>query len=262
MNTLKKADSGELVTFFFWCYNACMKSIPTAGIIGGLGPASTVDYYNGIIKQYRAATTTDEYPHILINSVNMTDMIKSVADENYDELTLKLLTALEQLKRAGADFACMACNTTHIVFDSLKAVSPLPLISIVESAAQYALSRGFKRSLLTGTLFTMNNTFYQKEFKQKGLTCIVPTLEQRKCIQDIIFPDLENGIITQEMKEAFTKICVNIIQEQNDSHTPVDAVILGCTELPLLIHEGDLPLPLLNTTDVHIAAITQKLFQP
>ncbi len=235
------------------------KSSLTTGIIGGLGPVSTVDYYQNIIKSYQNTLQTKNYPHIIINSVNMTEILADIAAKKYDTVTEKLLFEIQQLKNAGADFACISANTPHIVFDQLKNDSPLPLISIVEAAAEYSKNKDFNNVLLTGTLFTMNNTFYQKTFEKEGLNCIVPEPEDRKAIQNIIFPDLEAGIITKEMKENFVSICEKIIHKEKQNGKTIDAVILGCTELPTLIHNGDLSVAVIDTTAVHVKAIVKRI---
>jgi len=229
-------------------------SVPVPGIIGGLGPASTVDYYNGIISEYRKVVKQDVYPQIIINSVNMTDILDDVAAKSYASLTAKLADAVLQLKNAGADFALIASNTPHVVFDELEKVSSLPLISIVDSAVSYTAAHGWKRILFTGTLFTMNNMFYPEKFTKAGIECIMPPPEDREKIHHIIFPDLEAGIITPEMKKDFLAVCNPIINAAAAGKMPVEAVVLGCTEIPLLIHDGDLPLPVINTTAIHITA--------
>jgi len=234
-------------------------AVPVPGIIGGLGPASTIDYYNGIIREYRKAVKKDIYPQMVINSVNMTDILADVETKSYARLTAKLETAIRQLKNAGADFALIASNTPHVVFDELEKISPLPLISIVDATVSYAIAHSWNRVLFTGTLFTMNNTFYPEKFNMAGIECIMPSPQDRERIHHIIFPDLEAGIVTPEMKTRFQAVCDPIIYSADAGGKPVEAVVLGCTEIPLLIHDGDLPLPVINTTAVHIAAVVNRM---
>jgi len=236
-----------------------MVSVPVPGIVGGLGPASTVDYYNNIISEYRRTVERDVYPRILINSVDMTDILADVSAHSYDSLTAKLAEAVSQLKNAGADFALIASNTPHVVFDRLAQVSQLPLISIVEAVVAHTAVHGWTHVLFTGTLFTMNNTFYPEKFAQAGITCTMPPPDDRERIHQIIFPDLEAGIVTPEMKSRFQAVCSPLITAESAAGTPVDAVILGCTELPLLIHDGDMPVPVVNTTAVHIRAAVRRM---
>jgi aspartate racemase len=236
-----------------------LSTVPVPGIIGGLGPASTVDYYNGIISGFRTAVKEDVYPRTIIYSVNMTDILADVAAKEYDRLALKLSDTVMLLKRAGADFALIASNTPHVVFDRLEKISPLPLVSIVDATVSYTTVHHWKRVLFTGTLFTMNNTFYPEKFTVSGIECIMPSPDERQKIQDIIFPDLEQGLVTPEMKKRFQSVCNPVIAAANTAGKPFDAVVLGCTEIPLLIHEGDLPLPVVNTTAVHIDAVIKQM---
>lgn len=224
----------------------------TLGIIGGLGPLSTIEYYRRIVDFCQPKEGI--YPHIVIDSIDMTELLGYMSGKQYDKLTAMLLTSVNRLKNAGAEIAFIASNTPHVVFDSLRSISPLPLVSIVEATAGYARSKGYKRLLLTGTGFTMRNTFYPDTISRMGLECIVPDDEDKDAIHNIIFPDLENGKITPEMKSGFISICERIIAERK-----IDAVILGCTELPLLIQDGELSVPSIDTLQVHADAVCRAI---
>lgn len=226
------------------------------GIIGGLGPASTLDYYKGIIKKFKIAKDKEVYPPILLNSLNMTEIIGFIESREYDKLTIKLIEAINQVKNAGADFVAISSNTPHIIFNQLEERSPLPLISIVEATAEYIKEHKFKKVLLTGTSFTMNNSFYQKTLNKYDIKCITPNEEDKIAIQNIIFPNLENGVIIPEDKEIYLKIVNKIKNEDN-----IDGIILGCTELPLMIKQEDLAIPLINTTEIHIDKIVKELIK-
>ena len=145
------------------------------GIIGGIGPASTLDYYSGIINECRTKANDDNYPEIIINSVNMTEMLSYVLDKDWDSLTNMLLDAIKGLANAGADFAAIASNTPHIVFDTVKKKSVLPLISIVEETCKYAQHKDCKKVVVIGTQFTMSGGFYSEAFERYGITSVVPT---------------------------------------------------------------------------------------
>jgi aspartate racemase len=226
----------------------------TIGIIGGIGPESTVDYYRGIITRYRETTGDEHYPRILINSINMTAMLGLVSGRSYDALASMLLDSIEALARAGADLAAIASNTPHIVYDEVSARSPLPLISIVEAAAEKAASLGMQKALLIGTAFTMASTFYRDCFARHGIPVIVPPGPEQAAIHGIIFPELEEGIVVPEKKARLLGICNRIIETER-----VDGVILGCTELPLMVKDGDLEVCVLNTTRIHVDAIVSRL---
>ncbi len=226
------------------------------GIIGGIGPESTVDYYRGIISLYRELSGDGNYPAICINSVNMTEMLSYVSNENYDALISLMLASLEELARAGAELAAIASNTPHIVFDEVSTRSPLPLVSIVEAAGEKAKSLGIRKALLVGTAFTMRSSFYRDCFSRHSIPLLVPSPEEQELIHGIIFPELEEGIVIPEKKAALLGICKRIIAQEQ-----ADCVVLGCTELPLMVRDGDLDITILNTSQIHVEAIVSRLMQ-
>ena len=228
----------------------------TIGIIGGIGPESTIDYYRGIITLYRKKSGDENYPVIIIRSVNMTEMLSYVSEQNHDALASLLLDALASLGRAGADLAAIASNTPHIVFNEVRARSPLPLISIVEETCKKAGALSVKKALLLGTAFTMASPFYGECFSRYSIPMVVPSAGEQEEIHGIIFPELEEGIVVPEKKERLLKICRRVIAQE---HT--DAVVLGCTELPLMVREGDLDVRVLNTTQIHVEAIVARLME-
>ena len=226
------------------------------GIIGGIGPASTLDYYNDIVRGYREIKQNDEYPEIVIESVNMTKMLSFFVDKDWDGLTAFLLQSVHNLKAAGATFAAIASNTPHIVFSKLKEVSPLPLLSIVEATCEYAQSIGCKKVLIIGKKFTMCNGLYTTIFPYYGIEAFVPEEADIEAVHNIIFPDLENGLVIPEDKEKLLSLSSRIMKEQ-----VADGLVLGCTELPLMIKDEDLPTNILNTTKIHVAAILKYMTQ-
>ena len=224
------------------------------GIIGGIGPASTLDYYSGVVSGYRAKINDGNYPKIVINSVNMAEMLSYVSGKDWDNLVNMLLAAINELAAAGAEFAAVASNTPHIVFDRIKQRSPLPLISIVGATCEYARSKSCKKVIVLGTWFTMSSGLYSEAFKKYDITAIVPSEQEQAEIHGIIFPNLEDGIIVPEDKQRMLAIADKLIAEHN-----ADALVLGCTELPLMIKDGDLNTLLLNTAQIHIDAIVNYI---
>ena len=220
------------------------------GIIGGIGPASTVDYYNEIITGYRKNIDSDDYPKIIINSINMNEMLSLVANKKWDDLAQLLVNAVNDLKNGGADFAAIACNTAHIVFDRVQQKADLPIISIVKSTCEEAKEKHCKRVLILGTTFIMSNPLYIDALNDYMITAIPPSNAEIEKIHNIIFPNLENGIVIPKDKEKMLEIVDDLIERNN-----IDSVLLGCTELPLMIKKEDLPCPILNTTEIHIKEI-------
>jgi aspartate racemase len=196
----------------------------------------------------------NNYPQIYLNSINMTEMLEYVRTKEYEKLINLLILNINKLKSIGADFVAISSNTPHIVIDEVIKKVNVPIINIVEETRKAAQNKRLKKVLLTGTLFTMNSNFFQKEFSQNNIECIVPDDIEKGIIQDIIFPDLENGIINEKDKNTFIKICNKRIIEES-----IDGIILGCTELPLLIRETDFNIPVLNTMEIHINSIVESI---
>lgn len=220
------------------------------GLVGGIGPASTVDYYLGLIERCRAEFGENVYPEIVIDSVSLTTATDFFAQNDFDGNAQLMLKSLADLKAAGAEIAAITANTEHIVWDKIKDFFEIPVVSIVEATAAEILRKGYKRVLILGTIFTMKSGLYEKPLIERGITPIIPKDEDKEKIANLFFPNLENGIVIAEDKAKMLEIVGKIARENS-----ADAVLLGCTELPLMIKDGDLALPLLNTTQIHINAI-------
>ena len=224
------------------------------GIIGGLGYISTTEYYRKIIEKSMDYTKSNDYPELLITSLNMTDILDFIEREAYEQLAWYLYRCVQNLKKAGADFAIIASNTPHIVFDKLSRMSPIPLISIIDVTIDEITRCGYKNVLLTGTAFTMRNPFYRVKLISHGINCIVPDNAEIDAIHNIIFPELENGIVNEQKKADFIAVC------EKYAARGAEAVILGCTELPLLLKDGDVSIPVINTMELHIEETVRKLY--
>lgn len=224
------------------------------GIIGGLGYISTAEYYRKIIEKSMDYTKSNDYPELLITSLNMTDILDFIEREAYEQLAWYLYRCVQNLKKAGADFAIIASNTPHIVFDKLSRMSPIPLISIIDVTIDEITRCGYKNVLLTGTAFTMKNSFYKDSLESHGIKCTVPDNAEIDAIHNTIFPELENGIVNEQKKADFIAVC------EKYAASGVEAVILGCTELPLLLKDGDISIPVINTMELHIEETVRKLY--
>jgi aspartate racemase len=146
----------------------------TVGLIGGIAPPSTVDYYRLIIASYRERTGDGSYPQILINSLNLARLKRLFEQDRLAELADWLTIEIERLARAGADFGVLTSNTPHLIFDELSRRSPIPLVSIVEAAADAAELRGHKVLGLLGTRFTMQGRAYPDVFARRGMRSACP----------------------------------------------------------------------------------------
>lgn len=226
------------------------------GLVGGMGPESTISYYRGIVYGARERVGDGYFPTLIMESVNVFDVLRLCGEQNYEELTEYLLRAVRHLVRGGADFAAIAANTPHIVFERLKERSPIPLVGIVESACQEAERRNLKKLGLLGTGSTATEVFFRQAFLRRGMEIIVPPQEERDYVHQKISSELEHGVVKSETLGAFQTIISNLRSEAR-----IDAVILGCTELPLLLNEDVSPVPCLDAMEIHIRAIIEEMLR-
>lgn len=220
------------------------------GMIGGTGPESTVDYYKRLIALYREKTVDDSYPEIVISSINMTQMLAFVAEKKWDALVDMLSGELDCLAKTGVSIGFLAANTPHIVFEQAQAKSPIPLISIVEATREYAKSLGLQKVGLLGTLFTMQSDFYQREFQKADIEIAVPLPEEQQYIQQKLMTEIEMGSFLDSTRQGLLKIVERMITENS-----IEGLILGCTELPLILTKDEFGIPFLNTTQIHVESI-------
>jgi aspartate racemase len=229
--------------------------VKTVGIVGGIGPESTVEYYRQIIAAYRERKRDGSYPHIILNSIDLQKVVNLVTANQWPELADYLLGEVQRLQRSGADFALLAANTPHVVFDGLRQRSPIPLISIVEATRQAAAAQGLKRIGLFGTRFTMQGRFYHDVFGQAGMTLIVPAPEEQAYIHDKYMGELLNGIIRPETRAGLLAIVERLKAQEG-----IDGLILGGTELPLILGEvKEQGIPFLDTTKLHVEQVVTRL---
>jgi aspartate racemase len=227
----------------------------TVGIIGGLGPEATIEYYRLLIAGYRAARPDGGYPSIIVNSIDMRRLLGAIEGGDLAAATDHLAGSLEQLHRAGADFALLASNTPHLVFDQLRRRSPIPLVSIVESACADASRRGLTRLGLLGTRFTMRGSFYPTVFSRAGITLVVPEPAEQEVVHARYMDELVSGLVREETRAEI----VTIVESLRRRHA-IEGLILGGTELTLLFRGPTVDgLEVLDTTRVHVADALARL---
>ncbi len=227
----------------------------TVGIIGGIGPESTVEYYRLIIQSYRRQEPGGTYPQIVINSIDMKRMLDMIGANDLAAVTAYLSAEIRKLALAGADFGLLASNTPHVVFDALLRQSPIPLLSIVEVTCRAALKQGLKRLGLLGTRFTMEGRFYSDVFDKAGIKLVLPASEERAYIHDKYMNELVNGILLPGTREGLLSIVGRLRTEER-----IDGLILGGTELPLIMRDaGDQGIPFLDTTKLHVESVVSML---
>jgi len=221
------------------------------GLIGGIGPESTLDYYARIIDAFRAGEAEADYPEIVLYSANLTELMAILKTGDMAGLSDWLVDKVQALHRAGADFAAIGSNTTHVVFEEVAARSPIPLLSIVETTRQKAAGLSLKKLGLMGTQFTMQADFYPRVFEAAGLSIIVPDADSQHLIQERLETEIELGVFKDSTHKELLAIAKRMIDQDS-----VEGVILGCTELPLILtQDAYYGVPFLNTTAIHVEHI-------
>jgi len=215
------------------------------GILGGMSPESTITYYEYITRTYRERFGDHGYPEILIFSVSFQEFMNWMREDRWDLITEKIIEGMTHLHKGGADFGLIATNTMHAVFDEVEKRSPMPLISIVDATAEEVRQEHLKVVGLLGTSLTMSADFYKKKLLSYSIETLVPEEKDQEYVNRIIFGELVNGQILQSSRRGFIKI----IEDLKDRG--VQGVILGCTEIPLLMREEDVDVKLFDTTVIH-----------
>ena len=226
------------------------------GIVGGMGPESTIEYYRTIIALYRERKTDGSYPQLIINSIDLKKGMDFIATNNLAGAAEHLLDEIGRLAGAGAEFGLIAANTSHIVFDEVASNSPIPLISIVEASCAAAKARKLKKLGLFGTRFTMQGTFYSKVFSREGIELAVPEAKDQEYIHDKYLNELVRGKFLQGTRAEL----LAIVDRMKDK-IGIDGIILAGTELPLILrdptHNG---IPFLDTMKIHAQAAVDEMF--
>ena len=226
------------------------------GIIGGLGPESTIDYYGKIIALFRERTGDGSYPQFIINSINLKKGLDFMDANNLTGMADYLVEEIGKLARAGATVGLISANTPHIVFDDVASQSSIPLISIVEATCAAAKLRKLKRLALFGTRYTMQATFYPKVFSREGIELLVPDPEDQTYIHNKYLNELVPGQFLPETRAGLLAIV-----DRMKANSGIDGVILAGTELPLILRDSEHNgIPALDTTEIHCeAAVTEML---
>jgi len=215
------------------------------GILGGMSYESTIKYYDLILQKYYDRYQDYYYPEILIYSLNFQKVIDYELGDDERIYVDYLMEGINSLQKGGVDFIVMAANSPHAVYDDLVQLSKIPILSIVKATAERAQQENLKKLLLLGIKFTMQSSFYQEFFAKSDMEVITPSDSEQDIINKIIFDELVIGKFTKESKQMLLKIV-------NDYK--VDAVILGCTELPLILQQNDTDVILLDTVELHVEA--------
>jgi aspartate racemase len=221
------------------------------GLVGGIGPESTLDYYRRIVAA-SAALPGAPVPEIVVFSVRMGELFDLMEAQDWDGLAAWLLAKIEALRAAGADFAAITANTPHVVFDRVQARSPIPLRSIVAATRREAERLGVRRLGLLGTRFTMRADFYARAFAAAGMELAVPAPAEQELIHHRLMTEIELGVFRDSTREELLGIVKRLVDGER-----AEAIILGCTELPLILDRSAHGVPFLNTTAIHVEDVVR-----
>jgi aspartate racemase len=228
----------------------------TLGIIGGIGPESTIQYYRAILARYRERRGSVAAPSIVINSIDVDKLLALIGANELLALTNYLCEELERLANAGASLAILAANSPHIVFEDLVRRSPLPMVSIVEATADAARSLALKRVGLLGTRFTMQGQFYPSVFATYGINVVAPANDEQEYIHEKYTAELLRNVFLPRTRDGLRRVVERM--KERDS---IDGVILGGTELPLILQNTEtVGIPMLDTTQIHARAVVARLW--
>ncbi len=225
----------------------------TAGIVGGIAPESTVDYYRSIVAAWRERRPDGSYPAIVIDSIDMQRMLRLAATD-LPGLAEYLAAEVGRLARAGADFGLLASNTPHVVFDELARRSPIPLVSIVEAACGAAKGMGLRKLGLLGTRLTMEGRFYPDVFSKAGIALAKPQPDDLAFVHDRYMEELVKGVFLPETRAGLLRVVERMKERER-----IDGVLLAGTELPLILRGADGEVPFLDTARIHVQAAVERM---
>lgn len=217
------------------------------GLVGGTGPESTLMYYKELNTRVDQLTGGKEMPEIAIESVDFRKAWEYVSSGKYEELAAYFSEKVNMLKQSGAEVISLTAGTMHIVFDEIEKMTSVSLVSIPKAVCKEAIRREYKKVGLLGTIFTMEKDYMKKDFIDAGIEVVVPCKEDRELIAKRIFEELEAGIVKESTLHEFNGI-ISKMQRENG----IEAVILGCTELPLLLNNSNCVLPCMDSVDIHM----------
>ena len=218
----------------------------TIGLIGGMSWESTVPYYRTINETIKERLGGLHSAKLVLYSVDFHEIERLQHAGDWDKAGAILAGVARSLERAGADFLVLATNTMHKVAASIEAAVAIPLLHIADPTAAEIKRAGHSRIGLIGTRFTMEQAFYKDRLRERhGLDVIVPGADDRDTVHRIIYDELCLGLVRDDSRDAYRRIMNGLVE------SGAQAIILGCTEIMLLVGEGDAPVPLFDTTAIH-----------
>ena len=220
----------------------------TIGLVGGMSWESTLEYYRIINETVKEKLNKLHSAKIIMYSVDFEEIELLQHKGKWDELTSLMIEIAQRLEKAGADFIVICTNTMHKVAEDVEKSVEIPLLHIVDVTAEKIKAKGINKVGLLGTRFTMEDNFYRDRLRKHGIEAIIPSEKEREIVHSVIYNELCLGVIKESSREKFKEIIKNLAKRG------AEGVILGCTEIPLLVKQGDVDLPLFDTTEIHAKA--------
>lgn len=226
----------------------------TAGIIGGMSWESTQMYYKRLNEGIKERLGEHNSCPCLIRSINFQPLVQAMVRNDWEQATSILTDAARSLEAGGADFFAMASNTVHQVAEEVKNSVSIPFISITEEVSRYLAENGIRKAGLLGTQYIADSGIYRAALEKLNIELVAGEKREEKIIHNIIFDELVKGTVSRHSAQKAVSIIENL------KHKGADAIILGCTELPMLLNDADSSLPLADTTKIHVNAILKAAF--
>jgi len=221
----------------------------TIGMIGGMSWESSIEYYRIVNQTVREKLGGLHSAKSIMVSVEFAEIEALQHRDRWDELAAILIEAARSLERGGADFVIICTNTMHKLYDIVQNKIKIPMLNIADATAEKIKAQGIDKIALLGTRFTMEEDFYKGRLVDKyGLDVIIPSSAQREIVHRVIYDELCAGIIKPDSKQKYADIIQGLAVEG------AGGVILGCTEIGLLVKQADSPVPLFDTTEIHARA--------
>ncbi|RLF41504.1 MAG: aspartate racemase [Thermoplasmata archaeon] len=218
----------------------------TIGLIGGTSWNSTLEYYRILNETVKKKLGGSHSAKCILYSIDFEDIRESLNDEKWEDVAKILIDASKRIEKAGADFILICANTLHKIVDDIQENISIPILNIIEVTAEKIKEQGIKKVGLIGTRFTMKEDFYKKILEEKySIEVVLPDKKDIETLHGIISDELCKGIVKQGSKERIKKIINNLTSRR------AEGIILGCTELPLLIKQEDIDMPIFDTTRIH-----------
>jgi aspartate racemase len=222
--------------------------VRTIGLLGGMSWESTAEYYRLANETVRERLGGLHSARLVLHSVDFAEVAALQAAGQWDEAGQLLGQAAKGLEAAGAELVLICTNTMHLVAEQVQAAVSIPLLHIVDTTADAVRAAGLGRVGLLGTRFTMEEPFYRDRMARHGVELVVPEEADRAEVHRVIFDELCVGVVREESREAYQAVIGRLVE------AGAQGIVLGCTEIELLVGPGDSPVPLFRTTRLHVEA--------